>query len=327
MFFQMRAAVRDGAPQARRVERPLRNWKCPGCGVLLSEATGPATSCEIAAGGFWPDALDVEYARPPLFVSERVVTDLERIKATGFTPGRVQWAVSRGDSPRKLDQPDYYDLDIAGTIDRDENASGIAGLARCGSCSRQLTERLVRPRRYAPVAESWDGSDLFRVRTWAKGGSIFCTLRVLELARERRWTNFRFDAMDVVRDHAEAFGAMRSGYRGVDYLAEQWPPPAWYPEPPSAGRTADEWIAELWSDDYSRWFQARIALFDLGAECVAKLAESLEQEPETRQRVIAGILAYIHKNRSPLPESLVSGIELFLNDEDRKTLRQGDSTE
>ncbi len=72
-----------------------------------------------------------------------------------------------------------------------------------------------------PRLRTWDGSDVFAVtncgRFWG------CTLRVIEIARAQRWTNFKFVPFDI--EHS-----LQCGWEGIDYLGKTWPPDSWYPK-------------------------------------------------------------------------------------------------
>jgi hypothetical protein len=115
---------------------------------------------------------------------------------------------------------------------------------------------------------------------------VFCSERVLVLAREHRWTNFRFQPIDVIRRHA-------IGWEGVDYLGPSWPPARWYPDPPSSGKTLDGWVQLTQLDGQQAILEA-VRLWELkGPEevtpaivdavsegCAARAAEALLDFPE-----------------------------------------------
>jgi len=138
-----------------------------------------------------------------------------------------------------------------------------------------------------PDPESWSGADLFCVDGLATYSAYGCTRRVIELAREHRWTNFHFRPMEIPLKWAMSWG--------VDYLGKKWPPD-WRPKM-TADRSPEEWFdldafreygaealplarREAYSDDPRRRFYANFVLHqliqvgvDIGEELLARKKE------------------------------------------------------
>jgi hypothetical protein len=247
---------------------------------------------EIEGRSRWADAMGTAGGTPDLLVSERVVTAL---KGAGITCARA-WPVviERVWGPLKHKPgPAYSHLSVPGRMNIDLVASGVTGSLPCPECLRPTIET-DNPRRYVPVASSWDGADLFRMRNW-EIGRLCCTRKVLDLARKERWTNFRFIPMDAEGEYA-------LGWRGVDYLGKKWPPDKWYPDRPSAGKTAEEWAAQLFCGDPRKEHFARRALMDLGDQVVGPLVEVLHSTDLAKRQRAANYLSYLREVRDmPLP--------------------------
>jgi hypothetical protein len=161
--------------------------------------------------------------------------------------------------------PKYFYLAIKGTMRIDWERSGLH--EPCSVCGAPVKAQIKSPDRIYLVEDTWDGSDLFRGRPY---GGPYCTLRVLLLAREERWTNFRFYPIDESHE-------VQVYSEGIDYLGDQWPP-TWCADRPSAGKALNEWLDDFFSlgetpEDYKRYMAAMRALDDLGAEALPPLIE------------------------------------------------------
>jgi hypothetical protein len=130
--------------------------------------------------------------------------------------------------------PTYYYLEITGGVDIDLVASKAKVDRVCDQCLLHYANGRQWNRTAVPREDTWDGCDLVEVRNYPVAGE-FCTERVLLLAREHRWTNFRFLPMDVIMRHT-------FGWKGIDYRGRKWPPKEWYPPRPSRDHTLEEWI-------------------------------------------------------------------------------------
>lgn len=294
-FFRLTdAATGDPCiPIADRPDVQLAERRCPGCGARLTPRVGVA-SCDIERGAAWTDAIGNPNWSLILF-SERVLSGLTDIGASGISPLEVRIREVRSETLRALSAPSYYYFNVAGRIDVDLEASGLGGVERCPVCFRVLAGRHPQARRFVPRHETWDGADVFSIRN-SPNSMLFCTRRVLELARRDRWTNFRFEPMDVVRDHATQWG-------GIDYLGPTWPPEIWYPPSPSEGTTLAEWLARMRSEDKDTARRARMAVADIAQDepgvVVPQLIAMLD-DPDEKLRVHAARLLFRVDFRYPL---------------------------
>lgn len=292
-------------PRAVNFAVELGEERCPVCGERRKVLVGSG-SCEIHGGTSWMDAIGI--ASWPLFlVSRRVVVALEQIGAKGFEPRAV--CFTKVQSPAMQNAPDYFYLDVKGRIDIDLKSSGLEGAQQCPGCFRDLSTKLIEPTRYVPAREGWDGSDLFRLRN-RPNLLVFCTRRILELARQERWTNFRFEPMDVVQRHAVSWS-------GIDYLGEQWPPAKWYPDAPGAGKSIAELVGQLCNEPHPQYVAAYRALIELGRDAVPYVAPLLDDVSATTRKRAARVLAVIHSRSDPLPADLKNKArEILVGDKD-----------
>lgn len=122
---------------------------------------------------------------------------------------------------RNITKPlDLFWTSIGGVIRVNPNSLNLHDDDICQLCL--ITIRNPKIKRFIPMIETWDGSDFFRVKNWYNK-HIFCTRRVVELAREERWSNLQFEPMDRPREQIiMPFG--------IDYLGKEWPPENWYPD-------------------------------------------------------------------------------------------------
>lgn len=252
-FFQFRyGIVGDRTPWGVETCVPWQNldWFLPNGERARLWGGGPAETA-IEGGTTWTDIFGTSSASPHFFLSERVVRTMQKAGVAGVDayPVKITQVKSKG-LQKKQPWPNYFYLGVYGHIDIDHEA----GRPKNTSGSLQ---------RFTPILETWDGSDVFVMRN-EFNRMVFCTQKVLELARQHRWSNFMFRPMDVLR----RYGGQ------IDYLAEQWPPESWYPTPPSAGKTMQEWIDVLLTDEYVG--KAAFPLLDFGDEAIRPLLALLD---------------------------------------------------
>jgi hypothetical protein len=119
--------------------------------------------------------------------------------------------------------PEYYSVEL----DRDLDVGLTGGEPKdephvCAKCSQMISGNTWR-RRLHPIDGTWAGSDLFWLRKPQLNRlHVYCSMRFIELARDQRWLGFNFEPIDIDP-------LSRRGWRGVDHLADQWPPASWYP--------------------------------------------------------------------------------------------------
>lgn len=231
------------------------------------------------------------------YVSERVIKGLE---AAGINYGGAVEAFVHGLPTKKLRTiapPVYYWVRGHRGIELDYEASGYRVADHCARCGnvRFLTTTRTRPYVFKP--NSWDGSDLFVYRD--PPTLFFCTEKVLLLAHEHRWTNFRFVPADTLP-------WLISGWKGIDYLARKWPPSDWYPPMPSAGKSLDECIAAVLTHigGYSMAFHT---LLDFQGKAVAPLLEKgRDGTPQERNNVAAALYRLYSEAGIDLPAEAIA---------------------
>jgi hypothetical protein len=160
----------------------------------------------VEEGTKYPDILGCG-AYPFLIVSEQVVTMWQHHHIHSFTTYPVGVAEVNSKKLKDVPPPQYYRVEIDGRCAIDLEASGLRIVDYEPDCDRYTLERINGPKRFQMVADSWDGSDIFRDTKFYPGVS-FCTQSILDLAREYQWTNFRFEPME---------GTFDSSSKGIDY--------------------------------------------------------------------------------------------------------------
>lgn len=187
-----------GTPWMSGVRSCFKKLKCSCCagtrsvkpsGVILLQ---PDTS----KGTFWPDAIGEGSGYINTCISERVKKDWEN---AGFKFGKAWEAKILKPYPKKLQNtpaPTYYWVQAPKGIKLNYEASGYTKLTQCPKCGCVRGKIPLRPQPYVFVPGSWDGSDVFGYVE--SSGVVFCTQRVLDLAIEKRWTNFWFSSINNI---------------------------------------------------------------------------------------------------------------------------------
>lgn len=289
---------------------------CPVCSQRWVRYVGEGVY-SVKGGASWTDALPVAGFYPPYLVSERVAKGLEAIGATGYKLLPVRFSDVEGNRLQRLPEPKYYYLSVSGMIDIDIGASGLGSMDWCPACKASTSKHFVQHLKHVPIRESWDGSDIFKVGPRPTWGVLYCTRRVLELARNERWSSFQFEPMDIVRRHSSSWG-------GIDYLGDAWPPKNWYPTPPSAGKSLAEWVDQMRRDDPEGFRQARIAISDIAYDepeaVIPELAKMLDEADEKRCRHAARMLGLIYAHSGLVSKEIRNRISPLVSDNLRSKL-------
>lgn len=270
-FLSARGDETDGFPWATTLYGThVRESLCPICNREFSHEEGPGHA-ELQGGKRWPDIVSAVTGPSPM-VTERVVDTVRKhgIGTLEAYPVRLEKLIGS-----RLDlaaAESYFYIWVRGQMLTDLRAEGITQEAICPACHRPLPYKI---RRHVLLADSWDGSDIFRLANdWVP---ICCTLRVVELARQHRWTNFRFVPIDADQRHV-------SHWDGIEYLGKHWPPAQWYPPAPSSGKLLEQWLEQMDSDDYVEVARASDALRDLEVDAVPGLIRFMERGREAFHR-------------------------------------------
>jgi hypothetical protein len=162
----------------------------------------------VEGGNQYPDVLGCG-AYPFLIVSESVVKAWHVAGITCFHTYlvRVEEVKSRSEELLQATAPRYFRIEIDGQCQVDLEASGLEVVHYAPECEYLETDPST-PSGFQMVPGSWDGSPLFRDECNYPRVS-FCTPLILDIAREHRFTNFRFEPMEGPFDHFT---------KGIDYL-------------------------------------------------------------------------------------------------------------
>ncbi|MDZ4817542.1 MAG: hypothetical protein SGJ20_01065 [Planctomycetota bacterium] len=281
---------RQGYAWASGIYPPFEvDFECPNCKHYESTYRGTAVA-RIDEGKQWPDIMGNGAGQPSFVLSRRVLDAMREAGITGYIEHPVVIENIQDARLKRLPSPEYGYLEITGGIDLDLPASGFRAVGPvCSLCGQTKWEGEFK--QFVQVADSWDGTDIFTARNY-RCGVVYCSEKFLLLARQERWTNFRFTPLDAVLRHVV-------GWKGIDYLGKKWPP-QWYPKKPSDGRTFEEWI-ELVStfqiDDEPDMYPTHIAaaLPDFGSRSVSYVLEVLQNGSAQAKKNAAYVLARLYR--------------------------------
>jgi len=229
------------------VGREYLRLQCGECGRTIGkERDLEEYELFCVSGAGWPDIMEERHSHR-ILLAERIVNSLHKAGISCFKVRLTR--IGRMDSKKltRRGAPRYFLPVMPSGIRVDLEASGIRHAPvlceTCGSQGELPGSALVpftrqKRRGLKTIPESWTGADLFICEDLGSTSYTFCTRRVLELARAERWTGVRFDPIDAPFD-------LRTRWRGIDFRGKQWPPKAWYPPPPDAGKSPEEWVSLL----------------------------------------------------------------------------------
>lgn len=184
--------------------------ECAECGVVEHYPTG-AFGVIVEGGTKYPDLLGCG-AYPFLIVSQKVITAWQQAEITAFHTYPVSIALVKARKLQGVAQPQYFRVEIDGRCEIDLVASGVQLIRLCPECGRVIEQpTMAHERSYRMKTGSWDGSPIFRDPILYPRIN-FCTARMLEVAREHRFTNVRFEPME---------GPFDSASKGIDYLSKR----------------------------------------------------------------------------------------------------------
>ena len=293
----------DAVIRTRCAECNYGNWPHPG-----AQVTGT-----VESGSSWPDFMLVGDLQLPFLVTEKVADDLSNARVANLEYSPVLLRSNDATSYRRY----FHVVPPKGiAIDQSKTPFKRKIRGRCAHCGMLLFEPipkgvmpdLLAPDRVVPDEDTWDGSDLFIMRDYPMGHAVFCTERILLLARERRWSNCRFEPVDTSRHQSV-------GWDGIDYLGTRWPP-QWYPKPASEGMSPKEWGAELQSGDSKRQYAAIKALMELGVDSVDVLASILRSKVLKHRLDAARILQHHARKGVAVPRDVSDAAARILADID-----------
>lgn len=183
--------------------RPLdRRWRCSTCSRLIHEYNNKQVTYSIHGCGSLPDIV-----RDPgnglLFIKDRVVDNVINKGLLGLVAHEA--TLVHSEKARDIDHG-YLVLDADGSIDVALEA--VEGeVLFCRECGALKKGSRVGHIDYKFDWDSWDGSDFIRMKN-VRNRIVMCTKRVVEIAHDLSWSNFRFGE---TYPHVE-----------IDYLDSSW---------------------------------------------------------------------------------------------------------
>jgi hypothetical protein len=151
-----------------------------------------------ARGKNWPDILGNGGGALRFWVSDKVLNSLATEQISIREATAMPIAKIAGKTLQKKQAPRYFVLQAVAGIEVDYAASGIP-LDETGKPVLSREMQLHPPKNILKLS-SWNGSDLF---SWSnRGGNtgleLFCTERVIEIAKRDGWTNVKFEPIETV---------------------------------------------------------------------------------------------------------------------------------
>lgn len=193
----------------------MASWTCSRCGTTWKHPSGPG-ACVLQGGNIWCDV--ISSTGSDNVVSEKMRDGLVRlgVSSSVFFPVKI---LRTSPALEKQPTPNYYfiytnlrvrlrNLPINGHVNK-----------TCTECAAPVGEFVpdMRVAFESSVPDDW----LLFSEIPVASRRVYCTRKVLDMTRDLRLTNCRFDAV-------ETLGLNSSKWNGVDYLGKKWPPD-WYP--------------------------------------------------------------------------------------------------
>lgn len=133
-----------------------------------------------------------------LLVSERVKTDLERNDIRGYIAHSVPLTPECDFALKDQPIPPYYLLEITGRFDLDRRRFDNFEGQLCPNCHiwkpTKGSKFRYGEKNLLPLLESWNGGD-FLLQGNIDSGALYCTKKVADLARAKKWTGFGIKVM------------------------------------------------------------------------------------------------------------------------------------
>ena len=189
---------------------------CSHCGTRPHAPIGTMT-LRINPRKRWPDAFGINNYTGCV-VAERVVSTLiDNGVDVGVGPVEFEFMEEGGIAP-----PNYYYLVPKPGLALDLAAGGIIlenYCPRCGLPRKTTYLQHQGTNKFVPLVDTWTGLDIFKF-TNLPHKACCCSLRILELARQHKWSNFSFHSLRINRPT----GAEAGPYN-IDYKSRtNWPP-------------------------------------------------------------------------------------------------------
>jgi hypothetical protein len=175
--------------------------KCQMCGSIAWYPLGEFDVL-LEGGSKFPDILGCG-AYPFLILSDRVINALIEANISSFHTYKVGIRDLKSKSKRIYMEipPSYNRVEIDGVCQIDLEKSGIEIISYCPECHHMDTRPFVEEG-FKIVPGSWNGSDLFRDPVLYPRVN-FCTKKLIDMAHQYKFTNFRFEYMERKKDSPE----------------------------------------------------------------------------------------------------------------------------
>lgn len=163
--------------------------ECRECNAIETYPSG-AFDVTLEGGSKYPDILGCG-AYPFLIVAQSVINVWRGNNINCFQGYPVNITDIRSTFLQGIVEPQYFRVEIEGRCQIDLTASRVEVIKFCPECHYLETRPTVVSGRQM-VIDSWDGSNLFRDQDLYPRVNL-CTQKIFDIAREHRFTNFRFE--------------------------------------------------------------------------------------------------------------------------------------
>lgn len=167
---------------------------CPTCHKVNEDWMG-TFSMILEGGRKFPEVLGCG-AFPLFIVSETVTKVWEEENVTGFSTNPISIADIQSDYLKSQTPPRYFRIIVNGKCIIDFNKSGYSSTKFCKTCGKINVLNPFDLKGYLMVPGSYSDDDLFR-DSFQLPAVNFCTEKILEIARDHQFTNFRFEKMNT----------------------------------------------------------------------------------------------------------------------------------
>lgn len=183
----------------------------------------------LKSGTKWMDCLLNEGLTSAVVVSQKVIDSIIAHKLTGLEITPVYLEIPKANKRIKTSPFNYYEIFPQGkslkflyrVFQRIGKGYGkdIKYVFKEESINKEELQMgedtYILP---IPILSEWDRNDFIPIREGKRNGSMYCSRRVVEIAKEDNWSNFEFRLIDSVGND-----------NCMDFREKTWPPETWYP--------------------------------------------------------------------------------------------------
>ena len=179
-------------PGATLFQDYISEEKCPACAAAIRQKSPSNAHIWVGSGRRWADVLS---SIDRLLLHERIVEMITAHNFTGFQAYPVKIERIEGKALAATIPPQYYLIEITGTVDIDPDEIDDVGGSICPICfyrhPGEDNPYRWSPKRRVPRLETWDGGDFAMTRN-LRTAHKYCSKRFIDLASQQKWTNFVF---------------------------------------------------------------------------------------------------------------------------------------